>query len=71
MTAEANLPAAVDLTAVNQQLAHATAEERIAWAHGAFGDRLVLSSSFGAQAAVMLGLAAIIVSGFVIVKYVV
>ena len=39
------------------QLEQATASERLAWALGQFGDGLVLSSSFGAQAAVMLHLA--------------
>ena len=39
------------------QLEQATASERLAWAFGQFGDGLVLSSSFGAQAAVMLHLA--------------
>lgn len=48
---------AVDLTAVNAALASATAEDRVAWAIREFGDALVLSSSFGAQAAVMLSLA--------------
>ena len=48
---------AVDLTAVNGRLAKATAEDRIAWAFGEFKDTLVLSSSFGAQSAVMLHLA--------------
>src|SRR5262245_31304821 len=56
VTAESVSPA-VDLAAVNASLASAPAEERIAWAAGKFGDTLVLSSSFGAQAAVMLGLA--------------
>jgi phosphoadenosine phosphosulfate reductase len=55
-TAEKALPA-VDLAAVNRRLADASAEKRISWAAGAFPDHLVLSSSFGAQAAVMLSLA--------------
>ena len=55
-TAEIVSPA-VDLAAVNASLASASAEDRIAWAHENFGDTLVLSSSFGAQAAVMLSLA--------------
>jgi phosphoadenosine phosphosulfate reductase len=49
--------AAVDLTAVNGRLAGASPEERIGWAHREFGDGLVLSTSFGAQSAVMLSLA--------------
>jgi phosphoadenosine phosphosulfate reductase len=55
-TAE-QVPAAVDVTAVNGWLAGISAEERIQWAGQQFGDTLVLSSSFGAQAAVMLSLA--------------
>ena len=55
-TAEKSLPA-VNVAAVNASLASASAEDRIAWAVAEFGNRLVLSSSFGAQAAVMLSLA--------------
>jgi len=40
----------------NVQLEQANTFERLAWALGQFGDGLVLSSSFGAQAAVMLHL---------------
>jgi phosphoadenosine phosphosulfate reductase len=65
-TAEPASPA-VDLTAVNGLLSRASAEDRIAWAAGRFGDRLVLSSSFGAQAAVMLSLATRIVPGIPVV----
>ena len=54
-TAESVSPA-VDLAAVNASLASASAEDRIAWAASQFGGALVLSSSFGAQAAVMLSL---------------
>ncbi len=43
--------------AVNQHLETCTAAERVAWALSAFGAQLVLSSSFGAQAAVCLHLA--------------
>ena len=46
----------LDLDAVNRQLESAKAEERIAWAVETFGERLILSSSFGAQAAVALHL---------------
>jgi len=38
----------------NVRLEQASASERLAWAFGQFGSGLVLSSSFGAQAAVML-----------------
>src|SRR5258708_26537001 len=47
----------VELAAVNASVGAATAEKRIAWEAGEFGDGLVLSSSFGAQSAVMLHLA--------------
>lgn len=44
------------LTALNQKLELAQAPERILWALDTFGEGLVMSSSFGAQAAVMLHL---------------
>src|ERR1700748_2596593 len=65
-TAESVSPA-VDLAAVNASLASAPAEERIAWAAGEFAGALVLSSSFGAQAAVMLSLATRVVPGIPVV----
>lgn len=37
-------------------LEKATAEERVRWAHETFGDRLVMTTSFGIQSAVMLHL---------------
>ncbi len=46
-----------DLVDVNRRLADAPAEAILEWARDAFGDRLVLSSSFGAESAVMLHLA--------------
>ncbi len=46
-----------DLRETNARLEKASATERLTWASGQFGDGLVLSSSFGAQAAVMLHLA--------------
>lgn len=45
-----------DFAAVNEQLEKADARERVRWAIDRFGDRLVLSSSFGIQSAVMLHL---------------
>lgn len=57
---------AVDLAAVNGRLAQSTAEDRIAWAYSTFGDSLVLSSSFGAQAAVMLSLASRVAPGIAV-----
>ena len=56
-TAEKVVSAAVDPAAANGWLSGVSAEERIRWAAQQFGDALVLSSSFGAQAAVMLSLA--------------
>lgn len=44
------------LAEINHRLESASAEERVAWAVERFGERLVLSSSFGAQAAVCLHL---------------
>lgn len=46
----------IDLKLVNQQLTHANAVEIVEWAANTFGDGLVMSSSFGIQAAVMLHL---------------
>jgi len=48
---------AVDPTAADRSLTTASASERIAWAFERYGASLVLSTSFGAQAAVMLHLA--------------
>jgi len=47
----------IDPDLVNHQLADAEATEIIRWSAGAFGDGLVMTSSFGAQAAIMLHLA--------------
>jgi phosphoadenosine phosphosulfate reductase len=55
-TADTVTPA-VDPAAVDRRLSDASATERIAWALGEFGNSLVLSTSFGVQAAVMLHLA--------------
>ena len=46
----------LDLDAVNRDLTQADAQQIVRWAADTFGDRMVLSSSFGAQAAVMLHL---------------
>ena len=46
-----------DLREANARLERITAPERLAWASAEFGSGLVMSSSFGAQAAVMLHLA--------------
>ena len=46
-----------DLREANARLEGVCADERVAWAVEQFGDGLVMSSSFGAQAGVMLHLA--------------
>jgi phosphoadenosine phosphosulfate reductase len=48
---------AVDPAAEDRRLADASPSDRIAWALSRFGSSLVLSTSFGAQAAVMLHMA--------------
>jgi phosphoadenosine phosphosulfate reductase len=55
-TADTVTPA-VDPAAADRRLSDASATERIAWALAQFRGSLVLSTSFGAQAAVMLHLA--------------
>lgn len=52
-----NVNTAVDPTAADRSLSRASAQERLAWALDLFGGSLVLSTSFGAQSAVMLHLA--------------
>lgn len=44
------------ILSVNEQLEEASAEDRVRWALGEFGEQLILTSSFGIQAAVMLHL---------------
>jgi phosphoadenosine phosphosulfate reductase len=51
-----NEPVRLDLTALNSELADASAEETLEWAKNTFGNDLVLTSSFGADSAVMLHL---------------
>lgn len=46
----------LDLEVVNKQWSEATGTELVTWAARTFGDRLVMSSSFGIQSAVMLHL---------------
>ncbi|HEY4990431.1 MAG TPA: phosphoadenylyl-sulfate reductase [Opitutaceae bacterium] len=57
MPAADNVTPAVDPAAVAQKLSEASAGDRVSWAIGRYGRSLVLSTSFGAQAAVMLHLA--------------
>ncbi len=52
-----NVSPAVDATAADRSLSDASAAERLTWAYDLFGSSLVMSTSFGAQAAVMLHLA--------------
>ncbi len=47
---------AIDIADVNRHLASAPALKRVEWAVETFGDKLVMTTSFGAQAAVMLHL---------------
>lgn len=53
----AGLLAGEDLAERSRALEAASAEERIAWAFGQFGESLGMTSSFGAQSAVLLHLA--------------
>lgn len=46
----------LDLASLNQTFAQAQATELIEWGHQTFGQGLVMSTSFGIQSAVMLGL---------------
>jgi phosphoadenosine phosphosulfate reductase len=46
----------LNLDAINPEMQGAPAQDIIKWAHNTFGDGLVLSTSFGMQAAVMLHL---------------
>ena len=46
----------MDLEQINQQFDQASAEDVVGWAAETFGDGLVMSTSFGIQAAVMLHL---------------
>ena len=57
MTSNATADLGFDPCETNERLEKASASERLAWASAQFGGGLVLSSSFGAQAAVMLHLA--------------
>lgn len=56
VTAEVSEKYGIDLRAENSRLESAGAEDRVTWALRHFGEHLALTSSFGAQAAVMLHL---------------
>ncbi|HXQ81030.1 MAG TPA: phosphoadenylyl-sulfate reductase [Opitutaceae bacterium] len=58
---------AVDPAAADRRLSDASAAERVRWAVEQFGSSLVLSTSFGAQSAVMLHLVTRIVPGIPVV----
>jgi phosphoadenosine phosphosulfate reductase len=57
----------LDLELVNQQLKSADAHQIVTWAASTFGDGLVMSTSFGIQAAVMLHLVTQIVPNMPII----
>lgn len=56
-----------ELQALNAQLETASAHERIAWAAQAYGEGLVMSTSFGVQAAVLLHMANEVVPGIPVI----
>jgi phosphoadenosine phosphosulfate reductase len=57
----------LDLDAVNARLATASAESVLEWARDEFGDGLIMSSSFGAESAVMLHLVNKVIPGIPVV----
>ncbi len=67
MTTADILTPAVDATAANRSLSGASAADRVSWALERYGASLVLSTSFGAQAAVMLHLATRVAPGIPVV----
>jgi phosphoadenosine phosphosulfate reductase len=56
MNKESLEPGELDLVPLNEELFSHSAEQRVAWALAHFSDKIVLSSSFGAQSAVSLHL---------------
>ncbi|NEN89295.1 MAG: phosphoadenylyl-sulfate reductase [Okeania sp. SIO3H1] len=54
-------PPKLDLEVVNQELAQADAHTLVKWGYATFGEGLVMSTSFGIQAAVMLHLVTTVV----------
>ncbi|QDU72159.1 phosphoadenylyl-sulfate reductase [Mucisphaera calidilacus] len=59
--------ASLDVAAANDHLEALDAQEVVRWAHETFGEGLILSSSFGAQSAVMLHLVTRVVPGIPVV----
>ena len=51
----------IDLDTVNQELANVKGSELVQWGYDTFGDRMVMSTSFGIQSAVMLHLVTTII----------
>lgn len=56
-----------NLDALNERLEQATPEERVGWAVEEFGDKLVMSTSFGIQAAVTLHMASRVKPGIPVI----
>ncbi len=56
-----------DLSIVNQRLENMSAEERVGWASASFGDRLVMTTSFGIHSAAMLHLVTRLAPGIPVV----
>ncbi len=67
MTSTLATPAAIDLDAVNARLAGGDATTVARWAADTFGGGLVMTSSFGAQALVMLHLVTRVVPGIPVI----
>lgn len=65
--AQIQQPKTDDLQALNARLEQASAHERIAWAAETFGSGLVMSTSFGVQAAVLLHIANEVVPGIPVI----
>ena len=57
----------LDLEKANAELEQADAARIVEWAHQHFGDRLVMTSSFGAQSALMLHLVTRVVPGIPVI----
>jgi phosphoadenosine phosphosulfate reductase len=55
-TSTSTVNKSLNLNAINEQLAQASAVEIVSWADQTFGEGLVMSTSFGIQSAVMLHL---------------
>jgi phosphoadenosine phosphosulfate reductase len=58
---KSSVPPSLDLQVLNQTFEHSSATELIEWGYQTFGKGMVLTTSFGIQSAVMLGLATSIV----------